>query len=257
MNGEEGKKNMDREEGKGYHPIVFYLLVIAGAFVLGIVIFNYIVLPLLVGRGDVAIVPEINGMRVSPAEEVCRSSGLRLMVTGERYSEEYPAGIVIDQDPGSGESLKGNRTVRVIISSGERMEEVPPMAGESMRQAELLLDAARLGKGRIARVFSPGSGPNLVLASSPAAGSRAATGSKIDILLSMTGEPKVFLMPDLRGMDLPFVKGKLEENGFEVARVVSRKESGFFPNTILSQTPAPGCMIMEGGAIELVVSTVD
>ncbi len=245
------------EKKKGYHPVVFYLFVILGAFIAGIIIFNFVVLPMLVGRGNVSIVPEINGMMVSPAEDVCRSSGLKLMVTGERYSEEYPAGVVIEQDPGSGESLKGNRTIRVVISSGERMEEVPGLAGESLRQSELLLQAAHLEKGRIVRVFSHESGQNLVIASSPPGGAQAATRSRVDMLLSMKGEPRAYVMPDLTGMDLPFVKERLEACGFQVTRVVSRKEAGLFPNTILSQSPEPGYMIKEGGTIELVVSTVE
>ncbi|MCK4539454.1 MAG: PASTA domain-containing protein [Candidatus Krumholzibacteria bacterium] len=248
---------MEEEKKKGYHPLIFYLFVFAGAFVVGIVIFNFIVLPLLVGRGDIAIVPEVKGMLLSPAEEACKEKELNLMVTGERYSIEFPAGTVIEQDPGSGESLKGNRTVKVIISSGPRLETVPEVDGESIRQAELMLEASGLRKGRIVRIFSNEGGPNRVISASPPVGSLAPTGSGIEMLLSMTGEPRVYMMPDLRGKDLLFVKDRLESCGFHVSRVVSRKDMDMFPNTILSQNPDPGQAIKEGGTIELVVSTVD
>ena len=46
------------------------------------------------------------------AEEACREKGLNLMVTGERYSGDAPAGYVLDQDPSPGEGLKGRRTVK-------------------------------------------------------------------------------------------------------------------------------------------------
>ncbi|HSG29212.1 MAG TPA: PASTA domain-containing protein, partial [Candidatus Krumholzibacterium sp.] len=141
-------------KGRGAHPVLFYGTMIFVAFVGGILIFNFLILPLLVGRGDIAIVPEIKGMPVSPAEDACRERGLNMMVTGERASTEYPAGTVMEQDPDSGESLKGNRTVKVILSSGPRTELVPALADESLRQAELLLEASGLVKGRIVRVFT-------------------------------------------------------------------------------------------------------
>ncbi|MBU8922115.1 MAG: PASTA domain-containing protein [Bacteroidales bacterium] len=248
---------MEGKKKKGYHPVIFYLFVFAAAFIVGIVIFNFIVLPLLVGRGDIAIVPQIKGMQFSHAEEACREKELNLMVTGERHSVEFPTGTVIEQDPGSGESLKGNRTVKVVISSGPKLETVPEMYGESIRQAELMLDASGLEKGRIVRIFSNEEGPNRVISASPSVGSRTPAGSGVDLLLSMTGEPRVYMMPDLRGKDLLFVRERLESCGFHVSRVVSRKDMDMFPNTILSQNPDPGQAIKEGGTIELVVSTVE
>lgn len=248
---------MNEKKKKGYHPVLFYLAMFAGAFIAGIVIFNFLILPLLVGRGDIVIVPDIVGRAVSPAEEICSSRGLNLMVTGERFSGEFEAGVIIEQHPGSGESLKGNRTVRVIVSSGQKMETVPELAGETLRQSELLLESARLSKGRVVRIFSNEEGPNRIISASPAPGSAVPAGSAVDMLLSMTGEPKVYIMPDLTGMDLPFVKERLERAGFHVTRVVSRRDEERFPNTILSQNPAAGYSIKEGGTVELVVSTVE
>lgn len=247
----------NEEKKKGYHPLLFYLVVIVGAFIAGIAIFNFLILPMLVGRGDIVIVPEIKGMTVSTAEVVCKERGLNLMVTGERHSDEFSAGAILEQDPGSGESLKGNRTVRAVISSGQKRETVPQLDGESLRQAELLLEGANLARGRIVRIFSNEEGPNRVVSSSPPAGSQPVAGSRIDLLLSMTGQPRVYMMPDLTGMDLPFVKERLESCGFHVTRVVSRRDVDRFPNTILSQNPAAGYAIKEGGTIELVVSTVE
>ena len=92
-----------RPAGKrGAHPVLFYGAMIIAAFIAGVLIFNFLVLPLLVGRGDIAIVPDLDGMQVSPAEDVCAERGLNLMVTGERHSVEYPAGTVMEQHPGSG-----------------------------------------------------------------------------------------------------------------------------------------------------------
>jgi serine/threonine-protein kinase len=245
-------------EGKrGYHPFLIYTAVVAGIFILGMVAFNFVILPLLTGRSDIVMVPELKGIPLEAAEEACRERGLNLMVTGERYSSSAPAGHVLDQDPSPGEGLKGRRTVKVIASSGMQMEEVPDLAGKSLREAELDLEGAHLRRGKLSRVFTADTGPNSVAASSPQGGSQAPTGSSVDMLLYMTGEPAVFLMPDLTGKDLLFVRERLERGGFHITRVVSRRDESRFPGTILSQNPPVGYSIKEGGTIELVVSTVD
>lgn len=245
-------------EGKrGYHPFLIYTGAIAGIFILGMAVFNFLILPVLTGRGDIVIVPELKGVSLEAAEEACREAGLNLMVTGERYSGNATAGHILEQDPSPGEGLKGRRTVKVITSSGMQLEEVPELAGRSLRDAELGLESARLRRGSLSRVFTSDSGPNRVAASSPQGGTQAAIGSSVDLLLFMTGEPSVFLMPDLTGKDLLFVRERLERGGFHVTRVVSRRDEKKFPGTILSQNPPAGYSIKEGGTIELVVSTVD
>ncbi len=247
----------EEKKGKGYHPLVVYLLAVFGAFVSGIIIFNYIVLPIIVGKGGTVIVPEVKGIMIAAAETRCEERGLNLMVVGERYSKDYPVGCVIEQDPRSGESLKEKRTVRVVISSGEKLEAVPDTRNHSLRQAELLLESARLTGGRVVRIFSHDPGTNRVVATNPPQNASVPTASRVDLLLCMTGEPKVYMMPDLTGMDLPFVKERLEKSGFHVSRVVNRRDASRFPNTILSQNPSAGFSIKEGGTIELVVSTVE
>jgi serine/threonine-protein kinase len=245
------------ENKKTFHPFLVYTIAVIGIFVLGMAVFNFVILPVLTGRGDIVIVPELKGIPLEAAEEACRESGLNLMVSGERYSASTPAGYVLDQDPSPGEGLKGRRTVKVVTSSGMQMEEVPDLAGSTLREAELGLEGARLRRGSLSRVFTSEEGPNRVAASSPQGGMQAPIGSSVDLLLLMTGEPAVFLMPDLTGKDLLFVRERLERGGFHVTRVVSRRDADRFPGTILSQNPPAGYSIKEGGTIELVVSTVD
>jgi len=244
-------------EGKRYNPFLFYALAVLAAFAAGFLLFQFVILPLVVGKGELAIVPELKGVPVDAAEEACAERGLRLMVAGERYSSDIPAGYVLEQDPASGEGLKGRRTVRVITSSGVRMETVPDVVGGSVREAELSLEDGGLRRGRSARIFAPADGPDAVIATSPPRGADIPAGSPVDLLIMMTGEPRVFLMPDLVGKDIHFVRERLERGGFHITRVVTRRDGDEFPGTILSQNPPPGYSIKEGGTIELVVSTVD
>jgi len=252
-----GEGFIDRLKRREYPAIVLYLFLIGGAFLVGIVLFDLVIMPSLVGRGDAVIVPAIEGMSMKQAEEVCRKEHLAVAVTGRRNSEELPEGYIIAQNPRQGEGFKARRTIKVIVSSGRRMETVPEFSGKTLREAELLLGSSGLSKGRIVRIYAPGMGQPSVITTSPAAGSWVPRGASVDILVALHGEPKDYLMPNLAGKDFPFVKEMLEKLGFNVVRVVSKGEEGRFPNTILSQSPAAGAKIREGDTIELVVSTLE
>jgi beta-lactam-binding protein with PASTA domain len=239
------------------HPLLLYAVLAVAAFLAGVFIFNSIILPGLVGRRDIAIVPDLAGLSEKIAEDRCGEVGLNLVVVGNRFSDDVPEGYVIDQDPTPDERLKGGRAIRVILSSGHRMEVVPDLIDKSLRQAELLIESAGLRRGRVVRVFDHARGQNLVISTSPAPGTEVPRSSPVDILLAMRGEPREYIMPDLVGMDLPFAKARLERMGFEISRVVSKRDETRFPNTILSHDPPAGSLIKEGGAIELVISTVE
>jgi serine/threonine-protein kinase len=245
------------ESKRKYRSVVSYIFIILLAFLGGIMIFNFLIMPTLVGRRDIVIIPDIVGLTEEVAEQRCRESGLNLVTVGERHSDEVPLGYVLEQTPGPDEKLKEGRAIRVIVSAGVRMESVPDLRDESLRQAELLLSSSGLKRGRIVRVFSSEKGETSVFATSPPEGRSAPRDSDVDLLLLVRGEPVVFLMPDLTGKDFPFVRDRLNRLGFHVSRVVSRRVSDKFPNTILSQEPKAGHSIKEGGTIELVVSTVD
>ena len=233
------------------------LLVAVGAFVVGIVIFQQVVVPRLIGRADVTIVPDVRGLPILAAEERCADSGLVCRVSARRFSGEVPEGSVIEQHPGADEQLKSGRTILVVLSSGHRMETVPDLRNMTMRQAELALESTGLLRGRVVRIFSPEPGENTLLATGPPAGTAAPHGSSVDFLLVMRGEPRRFLMPDLTGKDLTFVRDRLSRLGFDVTRVVTRRDAGRFPGTILGQTPEAGSLIRQGGTIELDVSSID
>jgi beta-lactam-binding protein with PASTA domain len=249
---------IDRVRRRQYPAIVLYLFLIAAAFLAGVIIFDLVIMPSIVGRGRVSVAPAVEGMSLKQAQEVCRKERLEVAVTGSRSSDEIPEGYVISQDPEQGKGLKRGRTIKVVLSSGRKMEIVPSFMGKTLREAEVLVESSGLSKGRTVRIFAPGEGQPSVLATSPAAGAKVPRGASVDILVAIPGEPKSYLMPDLVGRDYPFVKDKLERLGFNVVHAASRKRGeGKFPNAILSQTPLAGAKIKEGDTIELVVSALE
>ncbi len=237
--------------------VAFYAFIIITAFLVGINIFNSFVIPKLVNRGDVVLVPEIRGLFVESAMSKCRNSGYQLKVMSREYSTEIPAGAIISQIPQPGEGLKERRTIQVIVSDGQKMVVVPDIEGQSLRQAWLTLEGVGIRRGKVSRIFFCYDSNNAVIASSPCTGTEVPYQSQVDLLFSIYGIPKTYLMPDLVGMDMPFVKDRLERLGFTIGSIVNKRTEKNFPNTILVQSPVAGSSIKEGETVEITVSTVE
>ena len=71
-------------------------------------------------RGREVEVPPLSGKTADEAKEILSHSGLLLKVSSSRFSSEVLEGHILDQTPSSGTRLKVNRTVRVLLSLGER-----------------------------------------------------------------------------------------------------------------------------------------
>ncbi|MDH3217242.1 MAG: PASTA domain-containing protein, partial [Candidatus Krumholzibacteria bacterium] len=149
---------------------------------------------------------------------------------------------------------KQGRTVSVTLSLGPRTQRVPELKDLSLRQGRLLLRRQKLQTGRIARVLHGGASRETVLGCSPGVGSEVEEGAEIDLLVGVGGRPKRFLMPDLDGQDLLFIREKLERRGFRISNVRYESRSDVYPNTVIGQAPKPGVMIREGDSIELVAA---
>lgn len=241
----------------GYNPLIFYAIIIIVVFLLGVLIFNTLIIPSLVGRRDIVIVPDLKNISLNQAKERCKEYKLNVVVVGHRYSNEIPVDYIIEQDPEPQEGLKKGRAIKVIVSSGVEMEVVPDLRNSSLRKAEMVLKSVGLSKGRVANVFTHEKITNRVIGTFPPHGEHVSQGSPVDLLILVGNKPREYAMPNLIGMDLPFVKDWLSNKGFQISRVVTKTRNDKFPNTILDQNPKPGGIIEEGGSIELVVSAVE
>src|SRR5687767_15122872 len=80
-------------------------------------------------RGREVVVPSVLGKTQVEAEEIVRNSGLQFKIASTRFSPEVPEGHVLEQIPSTGTRLKSNRTVKVLVSLGDRQFAVPNLLG--------------------------------------------------------------------------------------------------------------------------------
>ena len=230
------------------------VLMTVGVFVLGAALMNFVVMPLLIHQRGTVIVPDVRQMSEKQAEKFLSQTSLKMELERREHHPDVPEGFIISQRPRANESVKERRTVAVVVSLGARTLTVPDIKGQSLRQGELSLSGGRLRAGRVARVLEESDVRERVVSCSPSPGAAVVEGTAVDILVGIGGRPKRYLMPDLAGQDLLFVKETLEKRGFRVSGVRYESRKDVYPNTVVDQTPKPGAMIREGDSIELVAA---
>ena len=230
-------------------PVVYGLLLVA-SLIIGVQIFNFVIMPAFVGHRDEVTVPDLAGKDVETAEALLVRAGLKLGDTRQRH-DARPAGTIVAQHPGAGSSVKGGRTVAVIVSRGEAAGVVPRLDGQSMRNARLELETAGLNLGEIVSVPSQSVPQDVIIATEPSAGSTAPRGTPVNLLVSTGGSSRTYVMPDLRGRDASEVEISLREAGFtvEVADGGIRLFRG--RRLVVDHQPAPGTRVTAASHITL------
>jgi serine/threonine-protein kinase len=216
-----------------------YVALGLGAFLCGMLIFNYAVMPQLVHTAREVRVPNLYNLTVEQAERALEPLGLPLSRAGERYEVTVPRGFIITQDPPPGTPVRGRRRVTVVVSLGEEFSTVPELSGESQRGARLLLERAGLEVGGLVYAPSEDLGEGLVVGSDPGPERVVPHNTPVALLVS-TGRPtEKFVMPDLIGREVGGVRRQLEALGFNVVTPPAMPGIG----TIVSQDPPAGARI--------------
>lgn len=217
------------------------------AFVTGLIVFNYLLMPGLIHSKSEVRVPDLRQLSLDQAESVLGQQGMQLSRAGERFDPEVPRGFVISQDPLPGSPVRRLKTVQVVVSLGEEFSSVPALYGESRRSAEQLLKSAGLALGRVTRAPSDEVGEGLVLASDPPAESVLPREAPVSLLISAGTGGDTYLMPDLLGREIGRARAQLEAFGLYVRVPGVSAPVG----AIVYQQPRPGAQITRRDTVVL------
>src|SRR5215467_561257 len=194
-------------------------------------------------RGREVVVPSLVGKTQAEAQKLLEEKNLVLKVSSKRFSGEIPEGHVVDQIPASGTHLKTNRSVKVLVSLGDRKYAVPNLVGTSLRAAQLTLAQRRLALGNTLYAHTPEGDPSTVVYQSPTAGSVEGSDPSVQILISLGPTEQYFTMPDLIGQPAELVASKAKAEGFKVSKPTYRKYPGVEPGVVIQQKPQAGYRI--------------
>jgi beta-lactam-binding protein with PASTA domain len=205
-------------------------------------------------RGREVEVPAVIGKTEAEAGQILEDNRLILKVSSKRFSSDIPEGHVIDQIPPSGTRLKSNRSVRVLVSLGERRFAVPNLLGTSLRAAQLMLTQRRLTVGNTLYAHTPVGDASTVAYQSPTPGTLEGSDPSVNILISLGPPAESFIMPDLIGKPAELVMSRARNEGFRIGRVNYRNYPGVEPGVIIQQKPQAGYRLPKSEMILLDVS---
>ena len=240
------------------HPILFNLALIALA-VLTLALVAHLVMQVATRHGSRNTVPDFTGIRLADAERLASGRGLRLRINDSLFVASYDGGIVLDQLPEAGTTVKDGRTIYITINAfGQKIVDVPYVAGRSLRQAKNMLEIAGLGIDRL--VYRSDMATNYVQEQwydgrrmDKSDRVQAPMGSGITLYVGVEAGSAT-VVPKVIGLSLQAAKSRLWESGLNVGRVeydngvnrLNRDEA-----TVYAQGVGAGIRATLGGEVSL------
>jgi len=205
-------------------------------------------------RGREVDVPALTGKTKDEAEQVLKARGLKMKVSSSRFSSDIAEGKILEQNPPGGTRLKADRTVKVLLSLGERRFAVPNLIGTSLRAAQLTLSQRRLMLGNTLYTHTPEGEPSTVVYQSPNPGTQEGSDPSVNILISLGPPAQYFVMPDLIGKPAELVAARARNEGFHLGKMNLRKYPGVESGVVIQQKPQAGYRLTKSDVILLDVS---
>lgn len=201
-------------------------------------------------------VPDVLGLSKAEAVAALEDAGLAVATT-DAPSSSVDRGDVIRQTPSGGQTVPQGTTVGIVVSEGERVENVavPDVTGMSRAEAEAALREAGL-RFVVAENPNPDVPDGTVASQLPAAGDSVAQGTTVGIEVS-TGAPADTArvsVPDVEGMTLAEAQNALRNADLEstpVAVVGSDRPQ----NEVVAQTPTAGDSVAPGTTVVIFYSS--
>ena len=167
-----------------------------------------------------------------------------------------PAGTVISQEPVAGRSLmitEEGMNVRLNVSTGYILTEVPNVVGFDYREASLKLQNAGFAV-EISNVVSSSSPKDQVIGTSPAAGEQISAGSTVYVTVSAGAQVSYVRMPNLIGLTEDAAVAKLQNANLAYGGS-ERKNSDYEAGTVIAQSVVAFAEVEELTRITLTVSS--
>jgi beta-lactam-binding protein with PASTA domain len=196
--------------------------------------------------------PEIEGLTLNEADEAVARYHLLVLPVGEEPSD-LDEGVIISQKPEPGELIRSGGVVRVVLSSGKPMVQVPQLAGLELVQATDLLESAGLFVEDVVSKHDT-LAEDLAIGTEPVAGTTVEKGSKVKLFVSLG--PDFVEVPKVTGRKLSTASKIIREKGFAVGDITYKVTGEYYQGTVMQQTPKAGDMAPGGSSIDLVVAGV-
>lgn len=199
-------------------------------------------------------VPDLSGLDLDGAHQAVEALDLVLQVDDQRHDPAVESGRVLQQMPPPGASVRRGRKIKLIVSLGGKVLEVPDLIGHAARAVEIELRREGFIPGEEARIHHPDVPAGVVIGQVPPAATPAVPNTRVHRLVS-DGQPVVnWVMPDLTGVTRARAERWLSTTGLRRGTVRRVRMSGRPAGSVVGQLPLPGYPVHSNDVVELTVA---
>ena len=221
------------------------------------VLMDVVVMPIYTHRGHEEELPDVTEMSFEEARILLESGGFRIVQDQTKHDSNYPAGMVIFQNPAPYSKVKKGRRIYVTVSSGEAVVSVPKLIGRSERDAIFLLNKSGLAVGSVTHSYNGYYPAGVVCDQSFPEAAEIEQRSAVDITVSRGAQPDRFTVPDVVGKNIETAQKMLWESGCAVGEISQEINRRLVPGTVLEQSIRRGTEVGHGTRVDLVVSRTE
>ncbi|MFJ3971727.1 Stk1 family PASTA domain-containing Ser/Thr kinase [Streptomyces parvus] len=204
-----------------------------------------------INSGQFTQVPSLLGQTQQTAEKRLADAGLGLKGVDRVFSDTVERGEVVSSEPDSGDRIRGNGSVTLVVSRGPEIVRVPDVVGASLADARRSLKKVGLVPGMVTREFSEDVERGEVIRTDPRAGTDRNPDTAVALVVSK-GAP--IDVPDVTGLSAEEATAELEAEGLKAEVLPGRVHSPEAAGDVAEQSPGEGTEAAEGDTIQLTVS---
>ncbi len=236
--------------------IFVYLAIFAAGVFFGLLFFDRVAMPIVIGSGKAYSIPSLVGMTSEEARKTAISQGFKFKISSEEFSTTVPANRVLTQIPKTKSLAKKGRTIRVVVSKGGIKTIVPNVHKKLLRQAKIAIEDAKLVVGEVENQYSDSIPSDMVIDVIPASGETLAAGTSVKIIVSSGSEGSSITVPNLAGMQGDEACKTLNQLGLKCIPL-KRRIPTIANGEVFKQDPPPGTKLYRGNGVRIMVNNLE
>lgn len=198
------------------------------------------------------VVPDLSPYTYDQAVVELGKLGLEVQISSRQSSKDVEKDYIISQYPEAGEEVRSNTVVKVVVSNGPNLVEVPDVVGLFEREATSKLTNEGFVVEQIIYEFNDEYQANKVYNQNPAAGIEVKEGTAITLYVSK-GKDTV-IMPQLTNVSLTEAKTLISQSDLILGEITYAASSVYAEGVVISQIPSAYAQVDKNTRVDLVVS---
>ena len=236
------------------NKIILYIFSFLVFLLVGILTFDYIILPLYIGYNDEVYLPDVRGEYLYKGKKELNDQGFKTETIYIPYKKENTPGTIIKMFPRAFTKVKNNRNINLTIAGHQEDVITPDLKGFTLRNAKIELRKYDLSLDTVIFEFNSDYEENTISFQMPKKGHLIKTGNKIILGVSKGNPPDYYVVPDLIGKSLFKAKPLIYNSGLRLGEIEYEFHPNLIENTVVNQSLTEGMRISFPSKINITLS---